>query len=107
MTTNCTSCGEQSTTSPCARCEHAHQLVEVAIVSRIEALYCAAKRLRKLAQVAHIERAKAKPFGLQLNRTCACGIGDAIYADDLCREAGEAWRSASRLQGESIRAVKR
>lgn len=94
MTTNCTSCGEQSTTSPCARCE-------------VEELYCAAKRLRKLAQVAHIERAKAKPFGLQLNRTCACGIGDAIYADDLCREAGEAWRIASRLQGESIRAVKR
>lgn len=101
MKTTCTWCGEPSAAEKCERCESNHE--SVAIVTRLEvdALYRAAKRLRTLAQAAHRERERTQPLGVQLNRTCVCGVGDTIYMDDLCREAEDAWRVAVLLNNES------
>lgn len=101
MTPTCRWCGEPSAAQKCEQCESNHE--SVAIVTRIEvdALYRAAKRLRALAQAAHLERERTQPLGVQLNRTCVCGRGDTIYKDDLCREAEDAWRVAVRLDNES------
>lgn len=101
MKPTCTWCAEPSAVEKCERCESNHE--SVAIVTRIEvdALYRAAKRLRALAQAAHLERERTQPLGVQLNRTCVCGRDDTIYKDDLCREAEGAWRVAVRLHNES------